>query len=246
MFNYYYSFRHEYADKANEAAENAKLTLLPAAALYTYKLSQSENADNTQAIFICSNITMNKGSEYMKVAKPIKDLTILKEVLDVYPTNSRNQLLLLYCLNTGLRISDVLTAKVGESVLGKRELTEQKTGKRKVIALPDKLIQRIRIYVQQERLEMDDWLFRANTEPIHHIKRSRADKIIRYAGDMVGITLSAHSLRKTFGYWAYQNGTNLEYLMLIFNHASAQTTLRYIGIEQENIDEFYKSVDIGL
>lgn len=187
-----------------------------------------------------------KGCEKMRVAKPIKDQDVLKDVLSVYPMNSRNQLLLLYCLNTGLRISDVVTAKVGESVLGKRELKEQKTGKRKVIALPDKLIQRIQIYVRQEGLALDDWLFYSNSAPSDHIKRSRADKIIRYAGDMVGITLSAHSLRKTFGYWAYQNGTSIEYLMLIFNHSSAQITLRYIGIEQENIDEFYKSVDIGL
>ncbi|MGH2083501.1 tyrosine-type recombinase/integrase [Aerococcus urinaeequi] len=182
----------------------------------------------------------------MNTAKPIKDPYLLKEVLEVYPTNSKNQLLLLYCLNTGLRISDVLTAKVRESVLGTRELVEQKTGKRKVIALPDKLRQRIMIYVRQEGLAMDDWLFYTQNNPSSHIKRSRADKIIRYAGDMVGITLSAHSLRKTFGYLAYQNGTSLEYLMIIFNHASPRTTLRYIGIEQENIDAFYKSVDIGL
>lgn len=182
----------------------------------------------------------------MKVAKPIKNKKLLDDVIEVYPFNSKNQILILYCLNTGLRISDVLTAKVGESLRGKRVLKEKKTGKRKEFSLPAKLRNRISIYANNEGLDNEDWLFFSEHNRTEHIKRARADQIIRHAGDMIGITISAHSLRKTFGYWAYQSGTDIEYLMIIFNHSSPQTTLRYIGIEQDDIDEFYQSVDIGL
>lgn len=45
--------------------------------------------------------------------------------------------------------------------------------------------------------------------------------------------IGTHTMRKTFGYHAYQNGTSLELLMNIFNHSSKSETLRYIGITEE-------------
>jgi integrase len=45
-----------------------------------------------------------------------------------------------------------------------------------------------------------------------------------------------HSLRKTFGYHFYQKHKDVVTLMKIFNHSSQQTTMKYIGIEQEQID----------
>ena len=63
---------------------------------------------------------------------------------------------------------------------------------------------------------------------------------------MIGITLSAHSLRKTFGYISYKNGTDLSILMWVFNHSSVATTLRYIGITQDEIDNVYTNTRIGI
>ena len=67
----------------------------------------------------------------MNEAQAIKDKKTLNELLDVYEPYSKEQILLEYCLYTGLRISDVLSAKVGESLAGVRRLKEQKTGKSK-------------------------------------------------------------------------------------------------------------------
>lgn len=182
----------------------------------------------------------------MNVAEPIKNKTQLSEVMGVYPEGTKNHLLLAYCLLTGLRISDVLTAKVGDSTAGVWRGKEQKTGKTKTFILNTRLTRLINEYVSKNQLNDDDYLFFSSKNKAEPIKRNRADKIIRHAGDMIGITLSAHSLRKTFGYMAYKNGTDIALLMELFNHSKQSITLRYIGITQDNINAVYQSIDIGI
>ena len=46
-------------------------------------------------------------------------------------------------------------------------------------------------------------------------------------------------MRKTFGYWHYQQYQDLAMLQKLFNHSSPSITHRYIGIEQDEIDESY-------
>lgn len=184
----------------------------------------------------------------MNVAMPIKNKKQIKELLGVYEFGSKNHLLIAYCLYTGLRISDVLQTRVGSANAGLWEGQEQKTGKYKRVKLNTTLQALIQFYLmhQEEPLSDDDYLFYSSKDRTVHIKRSRADKIIRNAGDMIGLKLSAHSLRKTFGWLAYQNGTDITLLMEVFNHSSQGTTLRYIGITQEDIEHVYENIDIGI
>ncbi|QBX23344.1 integrase [Streptococcus phage Javan126] len=44
-------------------------------------------------------------------------------------------------------------------------------------------------------------------------------------------------MRKSFGYHMYQKTQDIAMLMEMFNHSSPDITLRYIGINQERIDD---------
>lgn len=182
----------------------------------------------------------------MNIAEPMRDKKQIQDVMGVYKVGTKNHLLIAYCIHTGLRISDVLKANVRDSLLGVWTGQEQKTGKTKVVNLHVKLRRLIQEYVAANDLKDTDYLFFSSKNKAEPIKRNRADKIIRHAGDMIGITLSAHSLRKTFGYLAYKNGTDLSLLMELFNHSEQSITLRYIGITQESINAVYQEIDIGL
>lgn len=46
-------------------------------------------------------------------------------------------------------------------------------------------------------------------------------------------------MRKSFGYHHYKKFKDVAMLQKIFNHSSPQITLRYIGIEKDEIDESY-------
>ena len=182
----------------------------------------------------------------MSGARVIKDKNTIKNLLDVYPMNSKKRLLIEYALRSGLRVSDIIATKVKDVYnQDTYKVTEKKTGKTKELALHDALKLSIVNYVNENGLTPDDYLFYSNMNKQAPIQRAQAHKIIAKAGDMIGLVLSAHSLRKTFGYHAYTQGVDISLLQTIFQHSSQAVTLRYIGITQENINQVYKKIDLG-
>ena len=182
----------------------------------------------------------------MNTAHAIKDTNQIKELLDVYPKDSKNRLLIEYALRTGLRISDILSVRVSD-VLGRDTyiIKEQKTGKMKELALHDALKLSIFSYVSKHKLELDDYLFFSNVNKKAPIQRMQAHRNIDKSGNMTGVVQAAHSLRKTFGYQAYKQGIDITLLNSIFQHSSQAVTLRYIDITQENINDVYKKINLG-
>lgn len=183
----------------------------------------------------------------MSVTKPITDSRILDDVMSVYEAGTKNHLIMAYALNSGLRVSDMLRATVGESRRGTWIKREQKTGKHKVLQLPPNLQILIIDFIEANGLADVDPLFFNDRDKSKAISRQAVDKVIRNAGDMVGIKLSAHSLRKTFGYMTYTNKIyDLAELQELFNHSSSKTTLRYIGVTEESLNNKMKHVSIGI
>lgn len=90
---------------------------------------------------------------------------------------------------------------------------------------------------------------RRNAEPLflshwrHRLDRVTAYYLIRDACEKAGLQerIGTHSMRKTFGYHHYQQFKDVVILQKIFNHSSPQITLRYIGVEQDQIDYSYSN-----
>ena len=99
----------------------------------------------------------------------------------------------------------------------------------------------------QLRLELDkyvydmyyyDFLFQSNKVRNKPINRQQAYKILNDAASKIGLSeIGTHSLRKTFGYWHYQQYKDIALLQELFNHSSPSITLRYIGINQDIMDK---------
>lgn len=183
----------------------------------------------------------------MNITKPITDTKKINEILSIYASGSKNHLIIAYALNTGLRVSDILQTKVRESKSGYWIGREKKTNKEKTLVLPNNLRVLIMDFVANNNLEDDNYLFHNQRDRNKSMSRQAVDKVIRQAGSMIGITLSAHSLRKTFGYMAYKSKQyDLAELQFLFNHSSSKTTLRYIGVTQESINDKMKNFNIGI
>ncbi|WP_338100537.1 tyrosine-type recombinase/integrase [Salipaludibacillus agaradhaerens] len=68
--------------------------------------------------------------------------------------------------------------------------------------------------------------------------RSTAYCILREATKPLKLTtIGTHTLRKTFGYHFYKKTNNIALLQELFNHSDQHITLRYIGINQDALDE---------
>ena len=175
----------------------------------------------------------------MNIVEPIKSRLELKKVEDILAqTNERDLLMFVMGTNSGLRISDILSFDI-KDVRDKEfiTVTEKKTGKRKVFPVNYKLKALIENFVQN----------RADDEPLfksrygNRLDRTNAYRTINSACNQAGIKskIGTHTLRKTFGYHHYKKFKDIAILQKIFNHYSESTTLRYIGIEQDEINKSY-------
>ncbi len=78
------------------------------------------------------------------------------------------------------------------------------------------------------------------------ISRSTAYKILNKVASAVGLeeNIGTHTLRKTFGYHFYKQTKDVALLQEILNHSSPKITLRYIGLNQDQMDKAMKDFRI--
>ncbi len=140
-----------------------------------------------------------------------------------------------------LRIGDLLDIKYQDLNILDRELklVEGKTKKHKTIRLNEKAIR-----VIEERRKLypgDEFLFqvhsnRCSGQPVSRVSVSR---VFKEVGDIAGLTLGTHSMRKTRGFAMYKAGVPVAKIAKVLNHSSEAVTLRYIGITAEEVLQTY-------
>lgn len=182
----------------------------------------------------------------MNYVEPIRSKEKLQEIKNELMKNgTRDYMMFQVGINTGLRISDLRTLKVSDILNNDKtpkehvELIEEKTNKSKRFKINSAIQKELLNYCKN--MSLDEYLFKSRNGTNQPISRIQAYRIIREAGENVGIkNLGSHSIRKTFGYWFYKNTLDVAVLQKLFNHSSPSITLRYIGIEQEEIDTAYE------
>lgn len=182
----------------------------------------------------------------MAVTEPIRDKKHVRQLAEYYLKRGslRNYLLIIMGVYTALRISDLLQLTWGdvydftlESFRTHIHVTERKTGKRKSIALNRMVVTALRLCFSA-KVQPDSYLFQSGKRKDAPIGRVQAWRIIKEAALAVGIAarISCHSLRKTFGYHAWQAGVSAVLLMDVYNHSSYAVTRRYLGVAQDDLD----------
>ncbi|CAM2145753.1 putative integrase/recombinase YoeC [Paraburkholderia tropica] len=146
-------------------------------------------------------------------------------------------------INSVLRISDILQLRVRDAKRPYFNLIEKKTKKKKRIDMTPALQREFRAYVEGK--EDHEFLFKSREGINKPISRSMAYKILRAAAEYVGLDdIGTHTLRKIFGYHFYKQTKDVAMLQEIFNHSDQRTTLRYIGINQDAMNNAMKKFKI--
>jgi integrase len=192
---------------------------------------------------------MEKERKGMQMVHPIREVRKIEAMKKILRAGGkRNELLFTLGINSALRVSDLLGLKVAD-VLDEKgrlkeavSLNERKTGKSKLFPLNDSAKKAIKEYVDE--IKPDAPLF-PSRKGGNAISRVQAWEILSNAAEAVGLEhIGTHTLRKTFGYHVYMRTNNLGLVQKLLNHRSSSETLRYIGIEQKEMDDAYLKLNL--
>lgn len=221
-------------------------------------------ADNTVTVRISPAEDYTSISPVTHTVKAFKEDEINKIVSNLKSAGRyRDLMLFVVCINVGLRFSDFTRLRFGDLInedgtfKDKVSLVEVKTkgkyeGKKvRTIYLNTAVKQAISLYLSHYECSRDDYLFHSHSNnrsaygrrPLCYRSCVRIIKnIVNEAG--MDSSYNTHSLRKTFGYM-YMASHNFEKQSLytlqeIFNHSTPSMTLRYIGIDDDDIRDAYQ------
>lgn len=167
--------------------------------------------------------------------EPLRTPEEIKEFKDalLYVCTERDWFMFVFGINTGLRISDIVNLRVGD-IRGKTSvhIIEEKRDKVRKLFLGS-IQNEIMQYCEGKADE--DYLFpsKKGGKPI---STTQAYRVLAKVADWLGRDdIGTHTMRKTFGYHYYKRTKDIATLMEIFNHSAPGITKKYIGINDEEI-----------
>ena len=187
--------------------------------------------------------------------QPVRNREIVYRITDTLAADKSRQgqrryLLWLTGIYTGRRISDILQLKVRD-VLGRSvvPIYEHKTKKHAEIYIPRDSELYAAYTARLADRDPDDYIFKSptpdpKTGKQRPIDRRTAYRDIQAIKELFELTenLGTHTMRKTFGYWYYQDTKDIGTLMIIFNHSAEKITKIYIGIGTDEVRDAYKKI----
>ncbi|WP_261397009.1 tyrosine-type recombinase/integrase [Photobacterium rosenbergii] len=185
----------------------------------------------------------------MREVSPVKDLVVVGQVSRLLDKHYGRQMARIWDLgiNLALRITDLLNLKFEDLITerGERYIVtrEKKTGKTAKIKLNSKaadIVDAIRVEFPQHVYIFQSYRSpRVKNKPPAPLDRGNVRKAFAAIGDIVDVHLGTHSMRKTRGYHMYQQIGRIEPVQKMLRHSSPGVTLRYIGIEQSDVDRTF-------
>ena len=173
---------------------------------------------------------------------------------------ARNKMLFLIGINLGIRASDLCDLKYSFFMNEDGNFKEyhklqpkktKKYGKFVPLYFNESVKKAITEYIEQYPIQdMDEYLFKSRKGGA--ITERALWKIVVDSAIDAGIekNVGSHTLRKTFGYHIWHNAKDKEKAlvmsMTIFNHSSVATTKKYIGIMDEEIEDVFNGLNLGL
>jgi integrase len=170
--------------------------------------------------------------------RQLKDINRIKKQLKDKP---RDLLLFSLGINNGLRIGDLLKLKV-EDVKALQPgdtftITEQKTKKSNVVMINKEVRRILAVYLDELKPNDGDYLFKSRNGLNQHLNKSYVNALIKKWTNSMKGNYGTHSLRKTFGFIQRKKfGVSFEILCKRFNHSNPAITMRYLGIEDKEVN----------
>lgn len=203
-------------------------------------------------------------------AEPIKDINDIMRISEYLISNNRwrDNMLFIVGINFGLRVSDLRSLRFSNiindnctfkdtfPIFEKKTRNTRKRKKNRYITINTAVINAVTLYLENTPgVCLSDYMFRSesnrgknNNQPLDNKSIYRI--LTGIADDLdLNIHMSTHTLRKTFAYHQMLMSNNdprkLLLLSKMLGHSSVAITMDYIGITSDEIEEAYRSLNLG-
>lgn len=138
-----------------------------------------------------------------------------------------NRLVMRVCLHNGLRVGDALGLKTAQ-LAPRFWITEQKTGKRRVVGLPEPLLSELRRQAGQT------WVFENRVNPERHRTRQAVWADVKRAAKAFRLpqNVGTHSARKVYAVDLMRRYGDIERVRRALNHSNESVTMIYALADQ--------------
>jgi integrase/recombinase XerD len=191
------AFMSAVADGTKQSTKKLRFTLLSAFFNYVKNSIDPENKNP------CDNPALRK---LFRAGKPAPFKILEKDLVDeiIFRTrNTRNRLMLELMARSCMRVGEVLKLQPRDIEERKVIIRDPKSGKELEGAfLPQKVADRLQKYINDNGIKPEDRIF-----PVTY---AAARIVVKKAGNLVGIHLKPHDLRRHAATYASRSGTPIE------------------------------------
>lgn len=194
--------------------------------------------------------------------EPIRDLKDVKRFynwLNENYTPREAECFLIGC-NVALRAGDLLKIRFSDCEGTHIDLTEKKTGKFRKIPINPTVraaVARLKEYYANTKFyktkELNaEYLFQSTSHRSYHLNQpiciQHLSKVFRHAAVELdlGININTHTMRKTWGYHAYERDEDIHYIQAAFNHSMTRITLAYIVVTRSTVEQLYRDNELEI
>ena len=183
---------------------------------------------------------------------PVRELKDVKAISKLLHDKPRDHLLFVMGINNGLRAGDLLKLKAkdlrylkaGETL----KIKEGKTGKENVLAVNKTVYKALQHYFETVKPMDGDFVFKSKKGENQPITIQAVNNMIKKWTRTINLkgNFGAHTLRKTWGYMQRTKfGVGFEIICKRFNHTNPAVTMRYLGIEDKEVNGVLMNNEIG-
>jgi integrase/recombinase XerD len=200
-----------------QATKRNRYSVLTSFFNFTINTSQPDLMNPCSSAVIRKVFKRPQPNQWQIIDKDIVDEIIFRCL------NIRDRLILELMARGGMRVGEVLKLRPQDIQDRKLIIQNPKSGKPdEVVYIPRKLFERLRQYVRENDIH--------SLESIFSLSYVSAWSMVKRAGEVVGIKLRPHDLRRHAATYASRSGTPIEIVSkVILRHSDLSTTQRYLG-----------------
>ena len=178
-----------------------------------------------------------------KKQKPFTSLQLEEVRWDATQISIRTRALVDFLFSTGMRVGEVAQVKISDIDWGNRSVCihHGKGDKERIVYFNAESELTLRKYLDS-RDDCNEYLFVSDRKPHNGLKERTFEKILADVGVVSHIHVHPHKFRRSFATTSINAGMQLTTLQMLMGHAEPKTTLLYVEMCQDNIQNEHRRI----